>query len=265
MESEEKELTLQEHLVELAQRARTALLALIISSIAVAVVPANPREAITNPLVYRPLVGAIIEKLKQDFLPSNPNVELIAGTWGGPIMVYLYASLILGFLISSPVIAYEFFMFINPGLRESERAMLKRYLVPFAILFAAGVVYGYLFIVPITFRFLTRIGAVWVGATMHIFIEDFLKMTLGILAVCGLFFTIPLLAVVAVRAGLVKLQTLKKNRRYLYGGLLILLCIMTPDPTLLTDILLFAPFFVLMEGALLVARRYEKLEISGRA
>jgi len=61
-----------------------------------------------------------------------------------------------------------------------------------------------------------------------------------------------------VRVGLIGTDFVAKRRKYIYGVLLIVLAIVTPDPTIVSDFLLFIPFFILMEGAIIIARRYEK-------
>lgn len=250
-----KEMTFWEHLGELVRRLRISITSVIVATAIVMFVPASV-EGLRDPALFRPLVSLILERAKQDLLP--PDVRLIAGTFGGPIMAYFYLSLIVGLLISSPIIGYQMYAFISPALYRSEKKALLSFIVPFLSLFAFGVAYGYVFIAPITFRILSYLAITWTPAELVITLDDFIGMTLGILVISGFFFTIPLFFIMAVRAGIIDTEFVAKRRKYLYGGLLILLVFLTADPTIVSDFLLFIPFFVLMEGAIIVARRYER-------
>lgn len=254
-----KELSIWEHLAELIRRLRISIFSVLIITAIVAFFPANITEVLENPILFRPLVSLILERARETLLPSN--VQLIAGTFGGPIMAYLYVSLIVGLLISSPIIGYELFAFISPALYRSEKKMLLRFIVPFVSLFAFGVAYGYFFIAPLTFRALSYLAGTWTPAEMMVTLDDFIGMTLGMLVITGFFFTIPLFFVIAVQVGLIGTDFVTKRRKYIYGGLLILLVFLTADPTVVSDFLLFVPFLALMEGAIIVARRYERARL----
>lgn len=254
---EERKLTIWEHLEELGRRAKVAILAWIVATIAVGLVPLNPVEALWNPAELQTPSAVIFHVMKSWFLPEG--VKLIAGTFGNPIMSYIYVAIILGLAVSAPVIAYEAYAFINPGLYPSERKVMLNFALPFAALFSLGLAYGLFLIVPITFRALTW-TMVWVGAEPFVTIDDFISMTLGMLAVCGFLSTIPLFFVYAVRARLVKTDVLTRRRKYIYGGFIILACIITPDPTPVSALLIALPFIALTEIAVRVAQRYEAIE-----
>jgi sec-independent protein translocase protein TatC len=251
----DKEMGIWEHMSELITRARIALIAFILCTVAVMAIPINLWEVLSNPFAFRTLTSLIITKIESDLLP--PGTVLIAGNVQGPIMAYIYASAILGFLMSSPIIAYEAYAFVNPGLRSGERKLLLSFFLPFLMLFAFGCVYAYKFIIPISLRFMLLFNPL-VGSQPFIKVDDLLSLIFSMFVICGLFFNVPLIFVFLVKAGIIDTRSVTERRKYIYGGLIILLTIVTADPTIVSDILLFLPFIILMEGAILVAKKYER-------
>ncbi len=106
----EKLLPLWEHVNELAKLLRTWIYTFIVATILFMVLPADT-SFIENPLAfYKPLISVIILYIKASLLP--PNVQLIAGSFTAPIELYVVASVVFGFAVSIPVLAYEVYRFI---------------------------------------------------------------------------------------------------------------------------------------------------------
>src|SRR5437870_8065395 len=96
------------------------------------------------------------------------------------------------------------------------------------------------------------------GAISLIRIDDFYNLVFFTTVASGLAFTLPVFLVLLVRFNIVSTKLFTKNRLYLYIAVYVLTGVVTPDGNPVSDILLFTPIILLMEGALLVARRYDK-------
>jgi sec-independent protein translocase protein TatC len=79
-----------------------------------------------------------------------------------------------------------------------------------------------------------------------------------VLRICGLIFTFPTYIYLLVKANILKTEKLTKNRKYMYGLILIGIAVLDPDPTMITEIITFIPIVILMELTLLISKRIEK-------
>lgn len=252
-----KEINFWGHLVELVSRLRIMLIAVIISSVVVMLLPVSLEFldfSVTDPF-YPTLATVVIRDFQQRFLPTNAS--LLPMSPFAPLEVYMFVSFILGLVISSPVAAFELYKFLNPALFEHERKMIMRFVVSFAGLFIIGFVMGYLLIVPVTMRTLFAFSGLLNLPPIYDFTEFFSLIGLS-LFLCGFIFTFPTYIVLLVKAGILQTGQLTKNRKYLYGGIIIVIAIVDPEPSLVTEALLFIPIVILMEVSIFISKRIEK-------
>ncbi len=252
-----RSLTFWEHTIELIRRVRNAVYALVASSLATMLVPINIDSislSLTQP-VYETLTTYLIKRLQIDLLP--PSVELLPMDWFAPFTVYIAVSIFLGAVVSSPVTIYEIYRFIGPALRRNERRYILLFTASFSLLFLTGVLFGYLIVVPISFRMLLA-STLYLGLVPRYEFTSFFSIILGGLAMTGLMFTFPVFFVTLVRAGIVKTSLVTKARRYLYAGVFILIAVTTPDPTIVSDVIIFLPVLLLTEASIVVGKRIEK-------
>jgi sec-independent protein translocase protein TatC len=205
---------------------------------------------------YVPLVSLLMQKMKHDFLPSSAT--LIASGLVDTLFVYMYLTLLIGLVVSSPVFAYEIYAYVKPALYPNERKYLMRFLVSFVGLFTLGLVMAYFVIIPITFRIL-----VWFilsgGAAPFIGIKDFYNWILALLAASGIFYTIPVFVVLLVQFGVFSDKVITgKTKIAIYLGLEMLIWTFGPDPTPITATIIMVPFAAIFEVALYIARRIER-------
>ena len=177
--------------------------------------------------------------------------------WFAPFTVYIAVSIFLGAVISSPVTIFEIYRFIGPALRRNERRYIFLFTASFSLLFLTGVLFGYLIVVPTTFRMLLA-STLFLGLVPRYEFTSFFSLILGGLAMTGLMFTFPVFFVTLVKAGIVKTSLVTKARRYLYAGVFILIAIATPDPTIVSDVIIFLPVLLLTEASIVVGKRIEK-------
>jgi len=252
--SKDKELTFQEHLAELASRLKVVLYTLVASTIIFMALPAD-LSFLHNPPVFKPLVSVLLNYIRDDILPAS--VRLIAGEITTPLELYILASFALGVAVTFPVMFYEIYRFVDPALYPEERRMVYPFLAAFLSLFITGAVFGYKILSPfMIWALLPFFEALQVEALVYV--RDFYSLVFALVILCGLVFTFPVIFVLLVKFNIVGTEVLTKNRKYVYAGLFVVTALITPDGGPLADAALFLPIVVLLEVAILVAKRYEK-------
>ena len=266
--AQDKEAPLQEHLIELLERLRRILIALIVSSIVPFVVP-DP-NALSRGSAYRPIIFSIINGMRENMTDvNNPvirplasllginkmEVELIAYSWIDSIEVLLLISLLIGAIISSPYIAKQIYGFIEPALLEREKRILVPFVLSFTALFICGVVYAYLVVLPLTVFFLSLIYMAS-GVRLMFSIQQFFNFIIIGILIVGLFFTFPLIVAVLSYLDLITPSTIRRNWRYLFLAMLILTAVITPDPTPVSMLILSIPFLMLYLLSYFLAKRF---------
>ena len=252
---EKQAVPLWDHIAELSRRVRVWVTAFIIATTFFLMAPGDT-SFLANPLgLYRPFISDVLQAIRTRILP--PNVQLIAGSFTAPIMLYFVASAVFGFIVTVPVLAYEVYKFVNPALTHSERRSASPFVLGFSMLFLAGTLFGFFVMTPlVVWSSLYFLG--FTGAISLIRIDDFYNLVFFTTVASGLAFTLPVFLVLLVKFNIVSTKLFTKNRLYLYIAVYVLTGVVTPDGNPVSDILLFTPIILLMEGALLVARRYDK-------
>jgi sec-independent protein translocase protein TatC len=254
--SKTAEMTFWEHTEELLSRLRIILVTVFMAGAIIGFLPVNP-ATLLDPLAitYTPIISVVLRQIERDLLPKD--VVLIAGSVVDTAGIYLMMSALIGVIVSTPIIAYELYKFINPALLETERRYMGRFILSFVGLFIAGAFFSYKIIVPITLRVL-----LWFvyssGAAMFIPIADFFDQVIVLIGVVGLFFTFPVFFVLMVELGILKSDFLSSNRKSVYAGFIILAVILTADPTPITDMILLVPFIALFESTVLISHYIER-------
>jgi len=251
----DKELPFWDHVVELSRRLRIVFYTFIIATVAIMALPADT-SFLQNPFFYYdPLVAFILRSIKNQILP--PNVKLIGYEMAAPLELYLVASLVFGFALTTPVMAHQIYKFLDPALYPAERRAVYPFVASFTTLFALGVIFGYVVLAPFMISAMLPFFSA-VGAEPVIYVMDFYNVVFVATAMCGLVFTFPAFFVLLVRFGILHTSMISGNRLYIYAALYIATAWITPDGGPVGDTLLFAPAVGLLEAAILVARRYEK-------
>lgn len=254
---EEKKMTFMEHTVELLQRLKVILIAVFGIGFFVGFWPLDITKLFTFPssMEYKPLVSLIFEKLKEDLLPEGAS--LIAGSFLDTAYVYLMLSILVGVMLGSPIVAYELYKFFNPALYRHERKLAAKVVISFVGLFTMGAALCYKAILPITFKIL-----MWfiqsAAALPLINVSDFVYMVLVLIIGVGILYTSPIYIVLLVQRGLMSADHLTKNRKYIYGVFIIITAVVTPDPTIISDVILLIPFIVLYEATVFICKKIEK-------
>lgn len=165
--------------------------------------------------------------------------------------VAIMVSLLAGILLASPVLLYEMWKFVAPGLLEKER----RYIVPFTLFstlfFSLGVCFAYFIVLPLGLRFLLGFSSPELRPMLSLsnYVTFFGKMLLAF----GLMFEFPLVIFLLTRIGLLQPETLAKNRKYAILAIFVVSALLTP-PDVASQFLMAIPLIGLFELSLLVSR-----------
>ncbi|MBI4765219.1 MAG: twin-arginine translocase subunit TatC [Deltaproteobacteria bacterium] len=180
-----------------------------------------------------------------------PGDKLVFTALPEAFFIYLKASLIGGIVLASPVIFYELWMFVAPGLHQKEKKFVLPFVIISTLLFAAGALFGYYVIFPVGFRFLVGFSTENIRAlpSLQLYLSFCLKLLLGF----GLVFEFPVLAYFLGRAGIINSRMMAKNRRVAVLLIFIIAAVLTP-PDIVSQIILAIPLYLLFEGSILIVR-----------
>jgi len=172
----------------------------------------------------------------------------------GSFFVPMKVTMLVAFVIALPVVMYQLWAFIAPGLYLHERKLILPLVVSSYSLFIIGMAFAYLLVFPTVFKFMASYNAP-LGAEMSTDIDNYLSFAMTTFLAFGITFEVPVVVVVLVRMGIVSLAKLKEIRPYVIVGAFVVSAIVTP-PDVLSQLLLAVPMTLLYELGLLVARFY---------
>ncbi|MBU0675247.1 MAG: twin-arginine translocase subunit TatC [Proteobacteria bacterium] len=167
----------------------------------------------------------------------------------GGLFFYLKLALVCGVLLASPVIFFQLWRFIAPGLYQHE----KKALLPFTLLstlcFLGGALFGYLVVLPPAFRFLIGYGNEHLVAMPAV--DEYFSLCIRLLIAFGAIFELPVLMVFLAKLGLVDAPFLRRNRKYAFLLSFVIAAILTPTPDVVNQILMAGPLVILYEVSIL--------------
>ena len=170
---------------------------------------------------------------------------------------YLKVSLLAGIFVASPVILYQIWSFIAPGLYENE----KRYALPFVffstIFFVGGALFGYFVVFPFGFRFFMSFASETILALPSI--KEYLSFSTRLLFAFGIVFELPLFVLFLSKIGVVNAKMLSSQRKYALVLVFIVSAILTP-PDVTTQLMMVVPLLLLYELSIWVAKVFGKKE-----
>jgi sec-independent protein translocase protein TatC len=164
---------------------------------------------------------------------------------------YLKVAFLSGIMISVPVILYQFWMFVAPGLYDKERRLLVPIVLLSSFFFIGGALFGYFIVFPFGFKFFLGFATETIQPLPSM--REYLSFSAKLLLAFGLVFELPLLVTFLAKMGLVSVDFLKKNRKYALLLFFIFSAILTP-PDVVTQIMMAFPLMVLYEISIIGAR-----------
>jgi sec-independent protein translocase protein TatC len=218
------------HLVELRDRLIRALVAVIV---------------VFGVLCFWPGPGGLYDLLAAPMTANlPPGTKLIATNVFSPFLVPLKITLMGAFLIALPVVLYQVWAFVAPGLYSHEKKMVMPLVVSSTILFFAGVAFCYFIVIPSLTKFIVAVAPSSINTAPDI--EQYFGTVLTLFLVFGIAFEVPVAVVVLARIGIVTLDQLKKFRGYFVVVAFIVSAIVTP-PDVVSQLSLAIPLCILYE------------------
>lgn len=182
-------------------------------------------------------------------LPAGTS--MIATQVAAPFLTPFKLALMAAIFLAMPVVLYQAWAFIAPGLYSQERRLAVPLLISSILLFYLGAAFAYFVVFPLMFGFFT--GTAPDGVTVMTDISSFLSFVLALFFAFGLAFEVPVATVLLVWAGLVTPATLAKHRAYVLLGAFVIGMFLTP-PDILSQTLLAVPMYVLYEVGIVMSR-----------
>src|SRR5580693_3885934 len=238
--------TLISHLLELRDRILKAMLAVGICFIPCA-------------MYMNPLFTFVAEPLKKK-LPAGATI--IATSVVAPFTVPFKLALLLAVGLAMPVVLYQAWAFVAPGLYKHEKKLAVPLLISSIVLFYLGASFAYYVVFPVMLSFF--VATTPHGVRMMTDMGSYLDFVMVLLLCFGLAFEVPVATVLLVWTGFVKLATLKKNRGFVLLGIFIFAAFVTP-PDAVSQSALAVPMYGLYEIGIIMAAILLKDKIAARA
>jgi len=206
----------------------------------------------------------IFHFLMQPFIKVMPaGSSFIFTSITEAFITYFKVSLVAALFLAAPIILYEVWMFMAPGLYEKE----KKYIAPFIIFgsffFVGGALFCYYVTMPVVYHFFVSYAGTMIIPMPSL--KEYMNLTLKMLIIFGLIFQMPLIAYYLAKAGIINYRGLAKKRRYAILGIAVLSAIITP-PEVSSQLLMALPMYGLFELSVVIARVFGRKEsVNGAA
>lgn len=226
--------TFLSHLVELRDRLLRAIIALLVAF-----------------LCLVPWSKEIYGWLAQPMLAQLPaGVAMIATEVTSPFFIPIKVTLLTAVVLALPVILYQVWAFVAPGLYAHEKRLVAPLVISSSILFMLGMAFAYFIVFPVVFgvmKAFTPEGVAWMPD-----IGAYFNFVVGMFIAFGVTFEVPVAVILAVKAGMISIAKLREIRPYVIVGSFVIAAIVTP-PDVLSQLLLAIPLCLLYEAGILIA------------
>jgi len=227
--------TFVSHLIELRQRLMKAMGAILLIF-----------------LGLMPWSGKIYDLLAHPMMATlPPGTKMIATGVITPFLVPLKVTLLVAFVIALPIVLYQAWAFVAPGLYTHEKKLVLPVIFATTTLFLMGMAFCYFFVFNTVFKFISEVSPSSITPAPDI--EQYLSFVLTMFVAFGTTFEVPVVVVLLVRFGVVKLEKLKEIRPYAVVGAFVVSAVVTP-PDVTSQVMLALPMCLLYELGLFCAR-----------
>jgi sec-independent protein translocase protein TatC len=236
---EDEKLPFTSHLEELRKRLITCFIAVGVGF----VVSFGFKERL-----FKILVHPLIKVMKE-------GETLIYTGLPEAFFTYLKVAFLTGLIVASPIILYEFWMFVAPGLYKNERRMMTPIVLLSSLFFIGGALFGYFVVFPWGFKFFLGFATDTIRPLPSM--REYFGFSAKLLLAFGLVFELPLVLTFLAKLGIVSVEFLKKNRKYAILIFFAGAAILTP-PDVITQIMMALPLMALYELSIIGAKLFGK-------
>ncbi|TDR38257.1 Sec-independent protein translocase TatC [Tahibacter aquaticus] len=207
-------------------------------------------------LCLLPFANKLYAWLAEPLLRNLPaGGQLVAIEVASPFFTPLKLAFCTALVLAMPVVLYQLWAFVAPGLYRHEKRLGMPLLVSSVILFYLGCAFAYFLVLPMVFSFLAKITPE--GVAMMTDIGKYLDFVLVIFFAFGLCFEVPVAVVILVALGWVTPKQLTESRGYVVVGAFVIAAILTP-PDVISQVMLAIPMCLLYEVGIIAARMVSK-------
>ena len=231
--------TFLSHLIELRERLVRSIFAFAIASIPALYFSAELYDILAAPLI--------------ESLPKGS--QMIATGVITPFLIPMKIAFMSGFLLALPVILYQGWAFVAPGLYSHEKKLVLPLVVSSTLLFLLGMVFCYFIVFGKVFAFIASFAPNSIKVAPDI--EAYFNFVLGMFIAFGLAFEVPVVVVVLVITGMVSVEQLREWRGYVVVAIFVVAAVVTP-PDVVSQIALAVPMCLLYEIGIVVAQAVSK-------
>ena len=186
------------------------------------------------------------------FTPNKVVQELHFTALTEPFMAHLKIGFIAGMMLMLPVILYQIWKFISPGLLRQERKYASQFVVFATIFFGIGVLFCFFFLLPFAVPFLVSYKTEHLKPIIKI--GEYINFTLMFMLGAGAVFELPLIMIVLGRMGILNVDSLTRFRKYAFLGSFVIGGIVTPTPDAFNMTIMSIPIYLLYELGILGVR-----------
>ncbi|MEJ2768527.1 twin-arginine translocase subunit TatC [Mycetohabitans sp. B46] len=170
----------------------------------------------------------------------------------GSFFVPMKVTMLVAFVIALPVVLYQIWAFVAPGLYQHEKKLVVPLVSSSYVLFLCGMAFAYFVVFPTIFRVMAHYNAP-LGAEMSTDIDNYLSFVLTMFIAFGVTFEVPIVVVLLAKLNMVTVNKLKEVRPYVIVGAFVVSAIVTP-PDVFSQLILAVPLLVLYELGIIAAR-----------
>jgi len=234
-EEELQEETLLSHLIELRSRLLKAGSAVLLLFV-----------------VLIPFADEVFNRIALPLMNQLPEGStMIATQVASPFLTPFKTTMFAALFLAMPAVLYQLWGFAAPGLYTKEKRFAVPLLVSSTLLFYLGALFAYVVVFPLMFGFFT--SAAPAGVAVMTDISSYLDFVLVLFFAFGLSFEVPIATVILVWSGLTSVESLEKNRAYVFLGAFIVGMLITP-PDVISQTLLAVPVYLLYECGILLSK-----------
>ena len=204
------------------------------------------------------LFERISEPVRQA-LPEGSSLVFISAT--EPFFTLLKVAALAGLVLAFPIIIWQLWGFIAPGLYAHEKKLVIPFVLFSSICFGCGTYFGFTFVFPMVFSFLVQYGTGVGGINAMLSMGAYLTLASRLLIAFGLVFELPIVILFLARMGIVDHRWLAKHRKYSLLLAFIMGAILTP-PDLFSQTSIALPFILLYEVGIILARLFGKKKVA---